>query len=299
MPTEAARRARAERAARSAADSLRRDVLAGLAESPKRLPCKHFYDRRGSELFDRICEQPEYYPTRTELAIVREHADEIAAAIGPGVALVEYGSGSSVKTRRLLDALPSPVAYLPVDISAEHLGAVGERLAKAYPAIDVLPVPADFTRPIELPAMPRDPSHLAVYFPGSTIGNFTPGEAATLLRHIADLVGPGGGLVIGVDLRKDVRILEAAYNDAAGVTAAFNKNLLVRVRDELGADVDVDAFEHRATYDAEHGRIDMELVSLREQSFGVAGRCFRFAAGEAIHTEHSHKHTVEGFASVA
>lgn len=275
------------------------DVLEGLAQSPKSLPCKHFYDQRGSELFDQICELPEYYPTRTELAIMREHADEIAAAIGPGVALVEYGSGSSVKTRLLLDALPEPVAYVPVDISEEHLNAAAERLASAYPAIDVVPVAADFTKSLSLPSLPREASHAAVYFPGSTIGNFLPKDAAHLLTQIASLVGTGGGLVIGIDLKKDTAVLEAAYNDAAGVTAEFNKNLLKRINRELDADVAVEGFEHRAVYDDDAGRISISLVAEEQQSVVIAGEAIDFAAGEAIHTEYSHKYTVEGFAELA
>lgn len=277
----------------------RADVLNGLSASPKCLPCKHFYDRRGSELFDRICELPEYYPTRTELAIMRRHAPAIAEAIGPGVALVEYGSGSSTKTRLLLDALIEPVAYVPVDISAEHLHATAERLAVAYPAIDVAPLAADFTEPLRLPPLPREPSHAAVYFPGSTIGNFEPPAALSLLRRMGALVGEGGGLVIGVDLQKERDILEAAYNDAAGVTAAFNKNLLARINRELDADLDPEAFAHHAVYDERHGRISLSLVSRVDQTATIEGESFSFAAGEAIHTEHSHKHTVDGFAALA
>lgn len=277
----------------------RADVLNGLSAAPKRLPCKHFYDRRGSELFDRICELPEYYPTRTELAIMREHAPAIAEAIGPGVALVEYGSGSSTKTRLLLDALIDPMAYVPVDISGEHLHATAQRLAVAYPTIDIAPLAADFTEPLELPALPREPSHAAVYFPGSTIGNFEPAETLALLRQIAGVVDEGGGLVIGIDLQKDLRVLEAAYNDAAGVTAAFNKNLLARINRELDADLDLDAFAHHAAYDERHGRISLSLVSQADQTVSIEGEAFRFAAGEAIHTEHSHKYTVDGFAQLA
>lgn len=281
------------------ASDFRADVLEGLTQSPKSLPCKHFYDQRGSQLFDQICELPEYYPTRTELAIMREHADEIAAAIGPGVALVEYGSGSSVKTRLLLDALPEPTAYIPVDISEEHLHAAAKRLALAYPAIDVVPVAADFTKPFDLPALPREASHSAVYFPGSTIGNFVPVEAASLLEQIARLVGTGGGLVIGVDLQKDTAVLEAAYNDAEGVTAEFNKNLLRRINRELDADVAIDGFEHRAVYDDHAGRISISLVAETPQTAVIEGEAIDFAAGEAIHTEYSHKYTIDGFAKLA
>ncbi|MEO0529088.1 MAG: L-histidine N(alpha)-methyltransferase [Planctomycetota bacterium] len=275
------------------------DVLEGLTQTPKSLPCKHFYDQRGSELFDRICELPEYYPTRTELAIMREHADEIAAAIGPGAVLVEYGSGSSVKTRLLLDALPEPAAYVPVDISEEHLHATAEKLSQAYPTIDIVPVAADFTRPFELPALAREASHAAVYFPGSTIGNFVPDDAASLLKQIAQLVGVGGGLVIGIDLQKETAVLEAAYNDAQGVTAEFNKNLLRRINNELDADVTIEGFEHRAVYDDDAGRVSLSLVAEEPQTATIEGEAIDFAAGEAIHTEYSHKYTIDGFAELA
>lgn len=277
----------------------RADVLAGLGQTPKSLPCKHFYDRRGSELFDRICELPEYYPTRTEAAIIRAHARDIAAAIGPGAALVEYGSGSSTKTRLLLDELIEPAAYIPVDISAEHLDATAERLSTAYPSLSVVPVAADFTKPFELPSLPREPSHYAAYFPGSTIGNFTQGEASQLLKQIARLVGVGGGLVIGIDLQKETAILEAAYNDTAGVTAAFNKNLLERINRELDADLDIEAFSHQAVYDESAGRISISLVSEIAQEATIEGERFVFAKGEAIHTEYSHKYTLPGFAELA
>lgn len=277
----------------------RADVLAGLGQTPKSLPCKHFYDRRGSELFDRICELPEYYPTRTEAAIIREHARDIAAAIGPGAALVEYGSGSSTKTRLLLDELIEPTAYLPVDISAEHLDATAERLSVAYPGLDIVPVAADFTKPFELPGLPRKPSHYAAYFPGSTIGNFTESEASRLLKQIAGLVGVGGGLVIGIDLQKETAVLEAAYNDTAGVTAAFNKNLLERINRELDADLDVEAFRHRAIYDEPAGRMSLSLVSEVDQVAVVEGERISLAKGEAIHTEYSHKYTVPAFTELA
>ncbi len=277
----------------------RADVLAGLGGTPKSLPCKHFYDRRGSELFDQICELPEYYPTRTEAAIMRQHAADIAAAIGPGAALVEYGSGSSTKTRLLLDQLIRPAAYVPVDISAEHLHTTARSLAAAYPGLDIVPVAADFTKPFGLPTLPREPSHVAAYFPGSTIGNFVPGEARRLLDQIARLVGVGGGLVIGIDLQKDRAVLEAAYNDSAGVTAAFNKNLLERINRELDAELDIASFRHRAVYDDAAGRISISLVSEVEQTVVVEGESIDFNPGEAIHTEYSHKYTIDGFADLA
>ena len=209
------------------------DVVEGLSQSPKCLPCKYFYDERGSQLFDRICELDEYYLTRTELAIMRQFASEMAEQIGPGVMLVEYGSGSSIKTRLLLDHLPDPVAYVPVDISREHLQAVADQLSRAYPHIEMLPVCADFTEHFDLPVPKRRPTHVAVYFPGSTIGNLQPEDACQLLDRIARLCGVGGGLLIGVDLQKEISVIEDAYNDEAGVTAEFNLNLLKHINQLL------------------------------------------------------------------
>ncbi len=275
------------------------DVRVGLRQSQKRLPCKYLYDQRGSELFDQICELDEYYPTRTELAITRRFAGDIAAQIGPGAALVEYGSGSSLKTRLLLDELTTARAYVPIDISREHLAAAAARIRQRYPALAVLPVCADFTHPIELPEFPERPTHAAVYFPGSTIGNFQPPDAQNLLKSIRSTVGAGGGVVLGIDLQKPVEVIEAAYNDGDGVTAAFNLNLLERINRELGADFCTEDFEHRADYNAEHGRIDMLLVAQRDQVVEVAGERIEFEAGETIHTEHSHKYTLDGFAELA
>jgi dimethylhistidine N-methyltransferase len=277
----------------------RREVLAGLSRPRKELPCKYFYDARGSALFERICEQPEYYLTRTELAITRRHAADLAAALGPRCLLVEFGSGSSVKTPLLLERLPDPAGYVPVDISREHLLASAAALAARFPGLEVLPVWADFTTPFTLPA-PRHPAaRRAVYFPGSTIGNFGPDEAVRLLAGIAALGGPGGGLVIGVDLRKPAAAVEPAYNDAAGVTAAFNLNLLARINRELGADFDLDAFEHRAFFDEDHSRIEMHLVSRRPQAVHLGRATVRFAPGEGIRTEYSYKYSREAFARLA
>jgi dimethylhistidine N-methyltransferase len=273
-----------------------RDVLAGLSASPRTLPCKYFYDERGSALFDEITTLDEYYPTRCELAILRDHAAEIAEAIGPGAVLIEYGSGSSVKTRILLDALTSPAAYVPVDISGEHLMQSAEQLARDCPHLPVFPAVADFTRPFMLPQLP--PGRRIVYFSGSTIGNFTPPEARVLLAGIARLVGERGGLLIGADLQKRRDVLERAYDDARGVTAAFNLNLLVRINRELGGDFDLNSFRHHAIYDEAHGRIEMHLVSTREQTTHVAGQRFRFARGETICTEYSYKYTLPGFAAM-
>jgi dimethylhistidine N-methyltransferase len=275
------------------------DVVNGLSQSPKCLPCKYFYDERGSELFDRICELDEYYLTRTELAIMRRFAGEMAEQIGPEVMLVEYGSGSSIKTRLLLDHLPDPVAYVPVDISRDHLEQTAAILAEDYPHLEVLPVCADFTQEFNLPVSVREPSHVAVYFPGSTIGNFTPDEALQLLRQLAALCGTGGGLLIGIDLQKDVDTIEAAYDDADGVTADFNLNVLRRINDELGGDFRLDRFCHRAVYNPRLGRVELGLVSQCRQEVDVAGESFAFEEGEEIRTEYSHKYTIEGFADLA
>lgn len=283
-----------------ATEQFRSDVLEALSRSPLReLPTQYLYDARGSQLFDQICELPEYYPTRTELGIMERDAAAMAEAIGPDALVIEYGSGSSIKTRRLLGALTDPAGCVLVDISREHLLASAEELAKRFSNVQVLPVCADFTTAFEIPKTDREAKRRVVYFPGSTIGNFVPDQASRLLAQMAQQVGPGGGLLIGTDLRKDPAILKAAYNDAQGVTAAFNLNLLHRINRELGADFNVDAFEHTATYDEELGRIEMLLVSTREQQVRVAGRRFRFDREEAIHTEFSHKYSIEGFARLA
>jgi dimethylhistidine N-methyltransferase len=275
------------------------DVICGLRAESKQLSCKFFYDKHGSELFDRICLLDEYYLTRAELSITEQYAAEMGRQIGPRAMLVEFGSGSSVKTRYLLDALPQPVAYVPVDISGEHLELTAAELAADYPRIEILPVCADFTEPFELPVATRATSHAAVYFPGSTIGNFMPDQAMELLRRIAALTGRGGGLLIGIDLKKDVAKIEAAYDDALGVTAQFNLNLLRRINRELGGDFDLEQFEHRAVYNAALGRVEIDLVSRRAQRANVAGQTFEFALGEAIRTEYSHKYSVDEFANLA
>jgi L-histidine Nalpha-methyltransferase len=268
----------------------RADVLRGLRAPAKELPCKYFYDAAGSELFERITELEEYYPTRTERGIMEQCAPEMARRLGRRVLLVEYGSGSSTKTRLLLDHLADPAGYVPVDVSGEHLRRSARALAVDYPAVEVLPVCADFTRPLELPVPRKRAARRVVYFPGSTVGNFTPDETVALLRQTAALVGPGGGLLLGADLRKDPRVIEAAYNDRQGVTAAFNRNLLVRINRELGGDFVVEQFAHRAFYDAAAGRIEMHLVSRRDQWVRVGEADFFFAAGESIRTEYSHKY---------
>ncbi|MBP2310933.1 L-histidine N(alpha)-methyltransferase [Azospirillum soli] len=288
----------AARAAQALDNGFLADVLDGLSRPRKSLPCKYFYDREGSALFDAICTLDEYYPTRTETALLHDRAAEIAGLAGPGATLVELGSGSSVKVRILLDALDDPAMYVPVDISREHLVAAAARLAGDYPAVTVVPVAADYVRGFALPRGVR-PERTVVFFPGSTIGNFRPAEALTFLRGLGQRLGVGARLLIGVDLRKDRRILEAAYNDAAGVTAAFNMNLLARINRELSGTFDLTRFAHRAHYDAVRGRIEMHLESLVPQTVRVAGRPFRFAAGETIHTENSYKYSIGGFRRMA
>ena len=279
--------------------SFRDAVLSGLAASPKSIPPTYFYDARGSELFEQICELPEYYPTRTEMSILRRHASDIAERIGPDAQIVEYGSGASDKIRIILDALDTPVAYMPVDISGEYLSDVAERLAGDYPSLEVTAVVADYRRPFAVPATRRRARTHASLFTGSTIGNFSPEEAMMFLRNAARRLAGGGVLVIGADLRKDPRLLHAAYNDSAGVTAAFNLNLLTRVNRELGGTFDVEAFDHYAFYNPREGRIEMHLVSRRSQRVTVSGRSFFFAAGEGIHTENSYKFDIDGFRDMA
>ena len=275
------------------------DVLRGLAQSPRRIASKYFYDQRGSALFEEICEQPEYYLTRTELAILEDNVDEIAAAIGPRALLVEYGSGAGIKTRLLLDAMQDPVGYVPVEISTSALNASVENLAEAFPDIDMLPVAADFTQPVELPSPEQDVRRTVVYFPGSTIGNFEQREAIGLLRTMRIEMGRGGAAIVGIDLKKDVALLEAAYNDAAGVTREFTLNLLVRINRELDADFDLGRFRHRARYDVEAGRIETHIVSTVDQTVHVGADAFHFAAGEAMQVEYSCKYALDEFAAMA
>jgi dimethylhistidine N-methyltransferase len=275
------------------------DIQSGLRRAPRSLPSKYLYDEAGSRLFDEICELPEYYLTRVELAIMRHHAETIGWHVGRGVLLVELGSGSGIKSRLLLDNLAAPIYYVPVDVARQQLERSAAALARDFPHVEVLPVCADFTGPFQLPDPSRAPARRVVYFPGSTIGNFELDEAISLLRRIADLCVAGGGLLIGVDLKKDVRELEAAYNDSRGVTAAFNQNLLRRINRELGGDFRVERFRHRAVYHARRGRMELGLVSQCRQSVTVAGEQFHFAAGEEIRTEYSYKYTVDEFNGLA
>ncbi len=280
-----------------AAAEFRSDVIAGLSKPQKTLPCKYFYDARGSELFDEICELPEYYPTRTETAILSDSIDEIEAVIPVGAALIEYGSGSSTKTRLLLDNFESLGAYVPVDICQSHLLRSAWQLKAHYPRLIVRPVCADFTQPFRVPRLDGRPRVL--FFPGSTIGNFGPADAIALLTSMADVAHQGGGLLIGVDLLKSRDVLVPAYDDAAGVTAAFNLNLLERINRELDGSFDLDAFEHRAIFNADDSRVEMHLVSLEEQVVEIGDVLFRFAAGETIHTENSYKYSRDAFAELA
>lgn len=292
--------------AASAQAEFRDAVWAGLAEEPKRLPCKFFYDEDGSRLFERICDLPEYYPTRCETQLMTKHGPEIAAAIAPQpIRLVELGSGSSVKTRILLGHLPRPLEYMPVDISGDFLMQTAAQIGRDFPDVDVHPIAMDFTQPIPLPVVSSsltaaDGSSVrtVVYFPGSTIGNFQRPDSVALLARMSSMVGAGGGLLIGFDLDKDPGVLCRAYDDAAGVTAQFNLNLLCRINRELDGTFDVDAFTHRAVYNAEFRRVEMYLVSDVAQSATVDGRVFEFGAGEMIHTENSHKYRLDDFRSL-
>ncbi len=274
------------------------EVLEGLTSDPKRLSPKFFYDQRGSELFEQITELPEYYPTRTEIAIMEQRVDEIAERVGPKASLIEFGSGSSTKTRILLRHLTDLAAYVPVDISGDHLLDTARSLAEDYPDLEILPVAADFTQPFDLPSPRTMPERNVVFFPGSTIGNFAPDKAVELLNVMAAEAKPGGAAIVGVDLKKDPAILEAAYNDSQGVTAEFNLNVLRRINEELDADFDLSAFEHRAIYNKGAGRIEMNLVSRRHQTVNISGEIIDFRKDESILTECSYKFTCEEFVAM-
>jgi dimethylhistidine N-methyltransferase len=274
------------------------DVIAGLTARPKQLPPKYFYDEAGARLFEEITALPEYYPTRCELAILRERSGDIARFFPEGSALIEFGSGSSRKVRIVLEAAPTIAAYVPVDISSEMLVQEAAELRRDHPRLAVLPVEADFTQPFVLPAAVAGMAHTG-FFPGSTIGNFEPHQACSFLRHAGHVLGRGAKLIIGVDLVKDASILNAAYDDAAGVTAKFNLNLLARINRELGGDFDLESFSHHAFYNSERHRIEMHLASKKRQKVRVAGRAIEFRAGETIHTENSYKYTLETFGALA
>ncbi len=273
------------------------DVINGLSQPQKQIPPKYFYDERGSALFDAICDTPEYYPTRTEMAIIENNLAAICDRLGHDCVLIEPGSGSSQKVRLLLDRL-EPHTYMPLDISSDYLKSVAHGLAQEYPEINVTAACVDYTDPLELPHSTGDLRRIA-FFPGSSIGNFEPQEAVTFLGNMADLVRPNGGLLIGVDLKKDPAILNAAYNDQQGITAQFNLNLLAHINRELNADFDLDCFTHRAFYNEVLGRIEMHLVSTIKQQVDVAEHCFEFDCNETIHTENSYKYTVTEFQALA
>lgn len=281
------------------AGGLLETIRRGLRAQPKRLPSWLFYDAQGSALFERICEQPEYYLTRCETALMREHAGSIADTLGVDVRLVEYGSGSATKTRLLLEHMAAPVSYVPVEISSEPLQQSVRRLGEHFTQLPVQPLCADFTRPLRLPIPPRAPRRTVVYFPGSTIGNFDTREAIALLRKMRTEMGDNGGILIGADLKKDTALIEAAYNDAAGVTAQFTLNMLARLNRELGSDFDLAAFRHRAHYNAMAGRIETSLVSQREQKVHVGRSQIAFGKDEAIRVEVSCKYSLEDFAVLA
>jgi dimethylhistidine N-methyltransferase len=268
----------------------RDEVLAGLSKSPRQLPCKFFYDEQGAQLFQQICNLSEYYITRTEIEILRLHAAEMAAALGPQIELIGLGTGAGTKTRILLEELERPAVYVPIDISKEQLEKSSARFRKTFPDLQVLPVAADYLEPFELPLPRQLSSRSVVYFPGSTIGNFKPDHASEFLSRLAELVGDDGGLLIGVDLQKDRHVIEAAYNDSAGVTAKFNKNLLARINRELDADFNLARWQHHAIYNPADGRIEIYLISETNQTVRI---------GEKILTEYSYKHTIGGFIMLA
>lgn len=275
------------------------EILRGLQQDPKQLPCKLLYDERGSEIYERITRLEEYYPTRVECAIMRDHVAEMVSLIGPSCVIIEYGSGSSEKTRILLDHLENPTAYIPIDISREHLMRAAGDIAGDYPSLQVLPVCGDYHDRLELPQPEGDVGKTIVYFPGSTIGNFHLAEAGAFLQHIREVSGPGGGLLIGVDLEKDAATLEAAYDDREGVTAAFNLNILEHLNRVFGTDFELEKFTHRAVYNHEESRVEMHLLSTHNQIVALAGVVIELRRGESIWTESSYKYSLEGFAKIA
>jgi dimethylhistidine N-methyltransferase len=281
------------------AESFRDSVLDGLSQKRKEIPCRWLYDERGSELFEAICETSEYYPTRTEMAILDRYAGEIAEAVGPHCQLVEFGSGSSRKVRLLLSAFDQPSSYVALEISREALQEAADRIARLFPQIDVRAVCADYMRPFNLSDIPAPQGRRLGFFPGSTIGNFDRPAAVEFLKRCRRVVGPEGAMLVGVDLKKDVNVLNAAYNDAAGVTASFTMNLLTRINRELGGDFDLDRFVHDASYNPREGKVEIFIRSLADQLVTVAGIRFRFAEGERIHTEDSCKYSVPEFQQLA
>jgi len=275
------------------------EVLSGLQKRQKEIPAKYFYDEQGSVLFQEICKLDEYYIPRTEMAIMNSHIDEIAGLLGTGILLIEYGCGDCRKTRFLLDHLYQPAAFVPIDISKEQLANVTNELAKDYPGLELLPLCADYTNDFSLPVATKPSKRTAIYFPGSTIGNFSPDNAKEFLKQINKKCGPGGALLIGIDLKKDTAILNRAYNDAKGITSAFNLNLLGRLNRELDADFQIGYFKHHAFYNNEEGRVEMHLVSLKDQMVHLNGIGIPFTEGESIWTESSYKYDIDEFEKIA
>lgn len=282
-------------------DAFLSEALAGLSRTPRSLPCKYLYDARGSELFEAICETQDYYVTRADLALHDAHLDEISRLIGPDAHVIEFGSGAGVKTRHLLAALDRPRAYSPIEISAAALEASAAELEQEFPHLEIRTLRADYTQPIDDHALDLDPParRRVIYFPGSTISNFEHDEARNFLARMGRIVGADGGVLIGVDLLKSEQRLTTAYDDSEGVTAAFNLNLLHRMVRELDADIDIDAFAHEARFNAELGRIEMHLVARRKTAIGLDGQRYTLEAGESIHTENSHKYSIDGFRALA
>ena len=275
------------------------DVIAGLSSNPRTLPYKYFYDERGAALFQKICDLPEYYITRTEIDILDRNRAKIASHLGPNIELIGLGTGAGTKTRILIEALETPAVYLPVDISEKQLRESTTLFRKIFPDLEILPVCADYLQPVVLPLPGHKPARNVVYFPGSTIGNFEPDEAVQFLGRVANVCRENGGLLIGADLKKDRDVLEAAYNDRAGVTAQFNLNLLMRANRELGADFDLDQWRHRAIYNSEAGRIEMHLISESDQFVHLDEQKFHFRRAEKIITEFSYKYSQEEFSALA
>ncbi|HIF97378.1 MAG TPA: L-histidine N(alpha)-methyltransferase [Myxococcales bacterium] len=280
-------------------DRFLEDVLAGLRGEQKTLPCKYLYDARGSLLFEEICELDEYYPTRTEFDIMESSVADMAGHLGESVLLIEYGSGSSRKTRLLLDAMRAPAGYVPIDISGEILEESASAIVQRYPGLEVFPICADYLMPLQIPKLAKSVSRSVVYFPGSTIGNFRPEEALEFLNRVAHLIGEGGGLLIGVDLRKEPDVLRRAYDDSNGVTAAFNRNLLTRINRELAGEFPEEAFRHESFWNKDHGRIEMHLVCETACRVAVGAEFISFSAGESIVTEYAYKYEVGEFQSLA
>ena len=271
------------------------EILTGLSQKQKQLPSKYFYDAEGSKFFDQICELDEYYPTRTELRIMEDNIEEIVSVFRENSLFIEFGSGSSLKTKLILEKVKKIAGYIPLDISESHLNNSAERLRDMFPNLNIIPIAADYTKPIEFPLIKEGADHRVMYFPGSTRGNFAPEDASEFLAMVAREAEPGGGLIIGIDMVKDVKVLEAAYDDSKGITAKFNLNILKNINNIFHSNFDVSRFEHRAIFNNEFNRIEMHLLSKEKQNFTIGGREFELKMGETILTEYSHKYTLESF----